>query len=298
MDTMKKYMPILLLVPILVACNQKKVDELTAEKEELSTQKQQLNQELESYMKTFNEIEANLKEIKEREEVINLNRSNVESDNPDTREAVVRDIQAINALMAENKEKIDELQSKLNSTSGEFNRMVANLNRRIKEKEEQLTSMKKDVEQLREEKQQLTANVDSLSTAVDTLSNIKSNQSELISQQKERLERQMEELNTGYVAIGSYKDLKEKDILTKEGGILGIGQTEKLRDNFNKDAFNRVNITQVNSIPIGTKKMEIITAHPHNSYELSMNDNKIEELVIVDPQKFWNSSRYLVIEVK
>lgn len=299
MKTMKNYIAVLLLAPVFVACNQKKVDELTAQNQELSTQKQELSTELEAYMKTFNDIETNLKEIKEREENINLTTSdNVEYKEGDAKAAVVKDIQAINTLMAENRQKMDELQNKLNTSSAEFKKLVANLNRRVKEKDEELVALKADLENLNIEKEQLAQNVEKLTYTVDTLSNIKTNQSEVIATQTEKIENQTEALNEAFVAIGTYKDLEEEEVVIKEGGLLGIGRTEKLKSDFNNKAFSKIDRTKVNSIPVFAKKIELVTNHPQGSYELSMNEQEeIEKLVILDPDKFWKSSKYLVVVV-
>ncbi|MBL6447293.1 hypothetical protein JMN32_13320 [Fulvivirga sp. 29W222] len=299
MKKMKTYIAALLLAPAFVACNQEKVDELTAENRELSNQKQELNSELEAYMKTFNDIETNLKEIKEREESINLSTSdNIEYEEGDSKEAVVNDIQAINTLMAENRQKIEQLQSKLNTNSKEFKRLVANLNRRIKEKDEELVALKEDLENLNIEKEQLAKNVEDLTYTVDTLSTIKSKQSEVIASQTEKIENQTEVLNEAYVAIGTFKDLENEKVVTKEGGLLGIGRTEKLKSDFNDKAFSKIDKTKVNSIPVFAKKVELVTNHPLGSYELSVNDEEeVEKLVILDPDKFWNSSKYLVVVV-
>lgn len=296
---MKKYIIVLLLAPLFVACNQDKVDELTTQNQELSTQKQELSTELEAYMKTFNDIESNLKEIKEREEQINISAAdNVENNKGDNKEAIVRDIQAINTLMAENRKKMDDLQSKLNTNSDEFKRMVANLNQRIKAKDQELVALKEDLEKLNVERDQLAQNVETLSYKVDTLSTAYTTKSETISSQSEKIANQTEALNTAYVAIGTYKDLEEENVVTKEGGILGIGSTEKLRSDFNNKAFSKIDITKVNDIPVFAKKIELVTNHPIGSYELQKNEeDKVEKLVILDPEKFWNSSKYLVVVV-
>lgn len=295
---MKKYIAVLLLAPIFVACNQKKVDELTAQNQELSTQKQELSTELEAYMKTFNEIETNLKEIKQREEQISVSTGdNVEAP-ANAKAAIVRDIQAINTLMAENRKKMEELQSKLNTDSKEFKRLVANLNRRLQEKDEELITLKEDLEKLNVEREQLAKNVETLTYTVDTLSTAYTSNTETIASQTEKIANQTEALNTAYVAIGTFKDLEEEQVVTKEGGILGIGSTEKLRADFNNKAFSKIDITKVNDIPVYAKKIELVTNHPEGSYELKRNEeDKVEKLVILDPDKFWNSSKYLVVMV-
>ncbi|MBL3656636.1 Cbp1 family collagen-binding glycoprotein adhesin [Fulvivirga sediminis] len=299
MKTIQRYIAVLLIAPAFVACNQKKVDQLTSENQELSSEKQELSTELEDYMKTFNEIEANLKEIKSREDKINLSTSdNVEYKEDDAKKAVVNDIKAINTLMAENRAKMSELQTKLNTNSSEFKKMVANLNYRIKQKDNEIATMKGDLEKLNIEKEQLTENVEHLTYTVDTLSNANSEKTEVIANQTKTIEEQTESLNTGYVAIGTKKDLEEEEVITKEGGVLGLGATEKLKADMNNKAFSKIDISKTNSIPVFAKKLELVTSHPTDSYELAWNDqDQIEKLVILNPAKFWNSSKYLVVKV-
>jgi chromosome segregation ATPase len=288
-----------LMIPALASCNQDKIDQLSSENETLSSRQVELNQELETYLKTFNEIEANLKEIKEREDQINLRaEDNVEYQEGDSKTAIVQDIKAINALMAENKEKMAELQQKLEQSGSEFKKMVNNLNYRIKLKDEEIAQMKSAVDSLSIEKEQLTQNVETLAKRVDTLSNIKNEQMALIEQQKTKIDEQITSLNTAYVAIGSSKELQDENVVVKEGGILGLGSTETLNKNLSEKSFSKIDKSEVRSIPVLAKKVELITTHPEGSYEFEMNeDEKIEKLVILDPSKFWEASKYLVVKV-
>ncbi|MEJ2003942.1 MAG: hypothetical protein P8X57_03040 [Cyclobacteriaceae bacterium] len=290
----------ILASPAFVACNQDKIDQLTSENQELATQTQSLNKELEDYMKTFNEIEANLREIKAREENINTKTSdNVEYEDGDRKEAIVSDVQAINTLMAENKEKIASLQGKLESSNSEFKKMVSNLNYRIKQKDEEIVSLKGDLETLNIEKEQLAKNVETLTSRIDTLSVEKEEQMAMIEEQQSKIEDQTEALNTAYVAIGSYKDLRDEEVVIKEGGVLGLGSTERLNDQINNNAFSKIDITEVRSIPVLAKKVELVSVHPVGSYEFEKNaEEKVEKLVILDPEKFWASSKYLVVMVE
>ena len=296
---MKNYIAALLVAPAFMACNQDKIDQLTSGNNELSSQRQELSSELEAYMKTFNDIESNLKEIKEREENINLSTSdNVEYSEEDSKASVLKDIQAINTLMAENKQKMEQLQDKLNTSSAEFKKLVGNLNRRLKEKDAELVALKEDLENLNIEREQLAQNVQKLTYKVDTLTVIRNTQDETIASQTNTIDTQTEALNTAYVAVGTFKDLENEDVVTKEGGLLGIGRTEKLKSNFNNNAFSKIDRTKVNSIPVFAKKVELVTNHPADSYELSKNEEEeVEQLVILDPDKFWKSSKYLVVVV-
>ena len=67
-----------------------------------------------------------------------------------------------------------------------------------------------------------------------------------------------ETLNTAYYTIGTTKELKEKNVISKEGGFIGIGKSTKVTDDFNKEYFTKINIEQTTIINIGAKKVKII----------------------------------------
>jgi hypothetical protein len=47
-----------------------------------------------------------------------------------------------------------------------------------------------------------------------------------------------------------------------------------------------------------SKSAELLTAHPAGSYTLVRDNNKQYILKITNPDTFWSTSKYLVIEVK
>jgi chromosome segregation ATPase len=201
--------------------------------------------------------------------------------------------------MAENKQKIASLQSQLSSSDSEFKRMTANLNKRLKDKDEEIITLKTNLEALNIEKEQLSQNVAQLSSRVDTLTSVTAEQASLIEEQEGKIENQIIALNTAYVAIGSYKNLRDENVVEKEGGVLGIGSTEKIREDVNQAAFSKIDITEVRTIPVLAKKADLVSAHPLGSYEFEKNEEEnIEKLVILDPDKFWESSKYLVVLVE
>lgn len=299
MKTLKTNFSLLMIVLVaLVSCEQEKVNQLAEENKMLSSEKEELNSQLESYMKTFNDIESNLAEIKQREDKINLKATDDVENKRDAKTAIVEDIKAINSLMKENKLKIYQLQAELEDTDTEFRKMVANLNTRVKEKDTQIAGLKTSLEELNIEKEQLAATVVNLEVTVDTLKNKSDFQRKVIDTQTALIESKDEELNTAYIAVGSYKSLKENKVIDKEGGILGIGATEKLSDELNQQAFNRIDIKDVTIIPLGSEKAELVTTHPKGSYELAANGiNNTTQLLILDPEEFWASSKYLVLMV-
>ena len=85
-------------------------------------------------------------------------------------------------------------------------------------------------------------------------------------------------------------------MVTKEGGFLGLGKEERLSANLNSEAFKSVDITQIQTIPLtNTKEAKLVTVHPASSYTIEKQDDKVSEIKITDAEKFWSTSKYLVV---
>ena len=89
-----------------------------------------------------------------------------------------------------------------------------------------------------------------------------------------------------------------KGVITKKGGFIGIGKTEQLKQDFNTDYFTQVDITETQAIDLFSKKANILTSHPSDSYKLEGDDESVDKLVILDPVRFWSASKYLVVVVE
>jgi len=104
---------------------------------------------------------------------------------------------------------------------------------------------------------------------------------------------QQSELNMAWYCVGTAKELRENGVLTKEGGVIGIGKVDKLNTAaLNKDWFKRVDVTETTEIPIMAKKAKLVTTHPAGSYAMEGN---VDKLKITDATAFWSMSKYLVI---
>lgn len=281
------------------ACNQGKIEQLTSENADLAAQHQQLNAEIEDYLRTFSEIESNLAEIKERESMIEIKTSDSPGGAEDKRASVLEDIQAINGLLEQNKLKIAELTDRLGESDSRYKKLLASMNSRMKEKEEEIAVLKTDLEKLNYEREELTGHVVQLTETVNELNTKTELQGDLISTQQSRIDDQVLAMNTAYVAVGTSRDLRDENVISSDGGLLGIGKVPRLKEDFNDGAFQRIDIREVREIPINTKKCEIVTRHPAGSFELSRSadDSGIEKIVITDPDTFWNTSKYLVVRL-
>jgi len=291
---MKKFFYVLLIPVLLLAsgCNQKKIDRLQAQNDSLRAVGTDKDSNISEFVSTFNEIEANLDSIKQVELVIDKSAKAGEVKGS-RKEQIKSDIKYIYDLQQKNRKMVAELSAKLsksNNKSAALQKMIENLNKSIADKDVQIAQMNEELGKLNIEVKDLNVKVIDLNTNVDNLS--------AENQQKQAdIEAKTAALNTAYYVIGTNRELKDKKIITGEGGFIGIGRTKDIMADLNMNDFNKVDITLLNEIPIMKKKIDIITSHPAGSYRLE-GDNTVDKLVIVDAKTFWSLSKVLVISAR
>ncbi|MFB0925759.1 MAG: hypothetical protein QMB65_10860, partial [Vicingaceae bacterium] len=106
------------LITIIFACNtdelESKIAELEAEKIETANQINGKEEMISDFIGSLNEIEGNLAIIKERENIITakFDKGNMEIDN-NMKDEIMGDIDLINDLLLDNRDKMATLNSKL-----------------------------------------------------------------------------------------------------------------------------------------------------------------------------------------
>jgi chromosome segregation ATPase len=238
------------------------------------------------WMSTFNEIEKNLSLIKEKEKVITLNSANVEF-SKDRKEQILEDIKYINSLLEQNKKKIASLNAQLKKSGGTIKALqtkIAELEASMKQSETEIADLKTALADKDFKIDQLNAQMTDMQTTIE--------------KKDEEIVNRTAELNKAYFATGTFKELKEKGIVTKEGGFIGLGQKKSLIENFPDSAFTQINLAETKTIPVNSKNAKLITEHPSGSYEFIRGTNNIiESIDIKDPIKFWKISKYAVVEL-
>ena len=71
-----------------------------------------------------------------------------------------------------------------------------------------------------------------------------------------------------------------------------------LQGNFNKSYFTKIDIRVEKEIKLYSKSAKILTMHPSSSYSLTTDAKDQYVLRITNPDIFWSTSNYLVIQVK
>ncbi len=283
---MKSFIFISITAVVLSACNQSKEEAVKSNREHdsLISVINQNRAAINDFLAVNTEIENNLDSISVREGALELKVLKKGELSPSFKERVNADISAINNMMNDNRKKIIELNRKLKKSNmqvAEYEHMIEHLNTKVSNKDRELLALNDKIAAL-------NLKVEDLETSVDIL------QAQNTAQEA-TIEAQSTILHTAYYIVGSTKDLHEKKIIDKSGGLLGIGRTSKIDPNIDHSRFVRIDYTKMNNINFHSSKIRIVTAHPADSYTLAKeNDNKAN-LNITDPEKFWSISKYLVI---
>jgi hypothetical protein len=257
------------------------------QKLELATQLSQRDSIINEWVLAFNEIESDIKKITVRENMLSLQSMNPEI-SKDKKQEILNEIQLIRELIDKNKKKIASLNSQLRKSGVN----IASLQARVDSLSANIDRHDFDIAALKTELIDRNFEIGQLNLKVDTMNTV-------IAAKVNTIGKQTEEMNKAFVVSGTYKDLKEKGLLVKEGGVLGLGKKESLQENtINDNLFTRIDISKTRTIPVNSKSAKLVTEHPANSYQMVKDDeNMIAYIEIKDPAAFWKISKYAVVEV-
>lgn len=291
MKIFKLILPLLLIG--LLSCNEeelKEIERLKAENIELSESSMAKDSVMMIMLETFSEIEDNLAEIRGRQNTIDIRTANNEKSGS-SKERILTDIAYINGLLADNQEHLSVLKAQLNKAKAAQRSSTKKLNNALS----QITRMEKLISQLSVQNEQKNLEISALKEELISMNYELDKISMAFAKELQIVEEQKEQLNTAYYAIGTFKELKNADILTRKGSFIGMGGARALVEDFNKEQFIEVDITEVKDILIDSKKAQLATNHAEGSYEFEEVDGMITKLTILDPTVFWSVSKFCVI---
>jgi myosin heavy subunit len=283
---MKKLIYLIMFLPFAFSCETGNKEGALSVEDSLSAisggQKVRIERQdssIQEFIRGFNEIQENLDIIKEKEKIVSASSKDAET-RKSKEEQIVADIQTIYDVMNKNKQRLATMRSKLkdsNKKNEELEKFITRLTAEIEEKDAQINNLKSELERLNVE-----------------MTNLNTTYQEEVQSGQVKTEK----LNTGYYAFGTSKELIKNNVLTKEGGFIGLGKSQKMKEDFNKDYFTRVDITSMTTIPLAAKKAKLVTTHPAGSYKIEGPEGKAEKLTITNPEEFWSASKYLVVVIE
>jgi predicted nucleic acid-binding Zn-ribbon protein len=290
---MKRFLYVAAVVLALAGCQggeepNPEMEALKAEKAALAKEAATKDSTINSFMESLNEIEDNLSQVKQKQGAIKSSATEGGAElQGSAKDRINEDINFINELMEENKNKISSLQSRLKKSNlkiAEFEKMIARMTEQLAEKD-------KEIGTLKEQLAAMNIQINEMNTAITGLQTESASKTQTIEQQTTKI-------NTAYYTVGTYKELRDNKVLNKEGGFLGLGKKKLLKSDFNQDYFTQVDISKIKSVPVNGKNAKIVTNHPTSSYKLEMDGKKmVKSLTITNSETFWRSSKYLVITI-
>jgi hypothetical protein len=276
---------------MLLSCTNRENEQAALEQAEFArAEKDTLENAL---VNTMEEINNNLDRIREKQGIISM----TNPENLSKKDEILNNISVINSLLENNKKKIEELTQqakKLGRENSALGRLADQTRSRISRQEEEISQLKEKLAQESVKVADLNKKLDELKTDNEDMQVERT----LLIENNAELDR---DLNKGYFTYGTFKELNDRNIVEKKGGILGIGKKEALANAYfrNKASFTELDIRETKSIPIQGKKPRLVTMHPEGSYEWIHTDGEeYSTLKIKNHEDFWSTSRFLVVEVK
>jgi hypothetical protein len=288
MQTIKLSIIFLLGLLLIMGCGKKKeqqILDLQAKNAKLQTEFSQKDSLLNELFGSINEIEKNLSDITTREKLITEAPVEEKRMDMDVRNNIMDEIILINNIMEENRKRLAVLKDQLKKSdvrTSALQETIKFLTTRLEEKEIEISGLK-------EQLVNLNFTIESLNATVDTLREETESQSKVITQQDALLG----EMNTIWYVVGTKKDLSDKGVIEKAGGL--FSGTMKMSEMINPDYFTTTDMRTLSRITFGSSKAELVTVHPEGSYKFLEENEIIKGLEIVDAKEFWKSSRFLVI---
>ncbi len=283
---MKKVILFALMAMAMTACknneSEKQISALQQQTDSLNQVIEQKNDEINDVIGTLNDIESGFREITEAQGRVTVAQRGESSSSV---ERIRENMQYIQSTMQQNRDLIKKLQAKLRESginSEQLRRTVDNLTLQLQEKDEQLRDLR---ESLLAKEIRITELDETIADLNEDVAQLK----EEGEQKTETINTQDKQLNTAWYVFGTKKELKAQNILN---------DGEVLRENFNKDYFTKIDIRVDKEIKLYSRNAQMLTTHPSDSYTLQRDANKQYVLKIKDPQTFWSTSKYLVIQVK
>ena len=284
----KSFLLLGLFALLLSACagkDEKKIQEDSLKIADLTAEYEEATNFNDSLMLLMGDIYTGLDSINTQEGLLYNMGS---GDAADRRAEIRRNLSAIKARLAANKQLLESMEAKVKSSGNENSvqaKTIAQLRKHIEHQDAKIAQLESD-----------------LSKAKDEITNLNTQVAETQEQVKAETQAKEEaqaatvaaenEANKVYYAIGSNKELKNKGLLAKKF----LGTTKVLKGQFDASYFVAADKRTLKSIPTNAKKVKIWTNMPEGSYRIVGEKDGPKTIEITNPAKFWSLSSHLVIQ--
>jgi predicted RNase H-like nuclease (RuvC/YqgF family) len=231
------------------------------------------------YALYIQKIKDNINEINKQELIINNKKNNPDFIDKDTTD-IIKSIKILSKKLQENESMITALNNAVKQEKNKNSQFAS----KVTDLKEEIARSNREVYYLKEELNSMNASFEAIFKKYNL--------------QNKKISDLNQKLNEVAYVIGSKSELLDNGVLTKSGGLIGIGKTRKLNSDLNTEYFTYASKYNLLNITLGYKTVRLMTSHPSNSYRLSNVNEIIDSLIIINQDDFWRNSKFLVIEVK
>ncbi|HEY6951173.1 MAG TPA: hypothetical protein VI758_02130 [Bacteroidota bacterium] len=275
---------------LLIGCDNGKVAELESKNKDLANEIASKDKYIEDVTTTMSEISNQLDAAWAAEKKVVRQTTAHEGSKvltqTELRRQILSRISDINAMLASNRKRVVDLQHSLKAATTKYTGI-----------ESMVDDLKKTLEEREKSVAELTERVQNLQSEVTEKTLVIAARDETIKDQKKMIDDETTALQTVYYVAGSRSELKDKGIITREGGFLWglFGSTTLLGDSYDAEYFQPIDKTKESEIEIPGKIDEIVPKRSEGCYTKEELDNGHTVLKITKPENFWRENHLVII---
>jgi DNA repair exonuclease SbcCD ATPase subunit len=274
----------ILFALILTGCGDK------AKLQQLEKQNNDLTRQLASRDSSIQDITTMMNEINNKLESVLAKEKNVER-----HAATTSGSRSLS--LAEVKQSVLHEVSDIVSTLSDSRRRIAQLEQKMKGAASEKASLQKTVDDLKKNLEAREKSLSELQARATKLESDIMQNTQTIATYDTTIQNQTRQLNTVCYVIGKRNELKQKGIITDEGGFLWglLGATTVLTTNYDDQAFQSLDKRSEMTINVPGKIDEMVPKRDGTSYSKEPQTNGHTLLKIVRPDYFWKANHLAII---
>lgn len=214
---------------------------------------------------------------------------------------IIQQIKGLGTLLAEKQKQIDKLLSEKNKQTEVLSDKSGTIEKLYKMIEFLASQLKEKGARMAE----LEAVANRKDVSVDQLKYIVLNQSNSVDALRYKFDMSVAEDNKPRVKAVKHEEqskevfyiIADKQTLKDKGLLKTTLFSKKINNNnITEENFVKGNRNELTTLTIKSTSPKILSPNPESSYRLTTNEDGTTTLTIINADKFWNVSRYLIIQ--
>jgi chromosome segregation ATPase len=245
--------------------------------------------EKDSLAALMTEVSDGMTEIMDMQQLVTA--ANLDIESRDRKAEMRSNIEAIKNAIQNRITRLRQLEDRLRQSttySDEMKRSIVSLKKQLDKQQSIIADLNGKLATAQATITHLNTSVDSLKTEnkVVTREKIKAQE------ESNRLTNEVNNLNECFYVVGTKKELKQQKII--ETGFLR--KTKVMEGDYTKSYFTKADKRTLNTIALHSKKAQVMSKHPSDSYAIEDAGGQ-KVLHILNPNRFWELSNYLVVKI-